>query len=140
MRTVITLSLTAAAAFLMPMSASAQYYGHSNSYQNNNGQLAGGLTGAVIGGVLGSNLAGRGVQDEGTAIGAVAGALIGSTIAGNRGNRGYYQGNNGYYNGGYYQQPRQVYHSGQSYGYSQPYYNQGYYRQSAPVYYHQAPV
>ncbi|WP_017932243.1 glycine zipper 2TM domain-containing protein [Robiginitomaculum antarcticum] len=58
--------------------------------------------GAVIGGVIGSNVAGGGVQDEGTAIGAVIGGLagnyIGNQIQARQDARAYYgpQYENGY--------------------------------------------
>ena len=104
----------------MPIAASAHDngYAHRHQSQNNTSQVVGGLAGAVIGGVLGSNLAGTGVQDEGTALGAVAGAVIGSQLAGGHSNQGYYnQGSYGHsqYGQGYYQQP-QTYYSGQTYG------------------------
>lgn len=64
--------------------------------------------GAVVGGAIGSNLAGGGVQDEGTAIGAVLGGAVGNYL--------YNQATEPRFSNGYY--------GGQNYG--QPYYGQGY--------------
>lgn len=54
--------------------------------------LLGTVAGAGIGGVIGSNLAGSGVQQEGTAIGALIGGLAGNALTSGRsryGNRGF---------------------------------------------------
>lgn len=106
---------TAIAALLcVPATAHAQFDGRT---------LVGGAIGAGIGGVIGSNLAGGGVQDEGTAIGAVLGGLAGASIANRtRSNYGnYYGGGHGYghgnaYGGGYGYAGRSRYGSGYSYG------------------------
>ena len=45
-----------------------------------NSTLLGGTAGAAIGGALGSNLAGSGNRDEGTAIGAIVGGLAGAAV------------------------------------------------------------
>jgi len=101
-----------AGAFLIPTSASAQMFDGRT--------LLGAGIGAGLGGVLGSNLAGGGVQQEGTAIGAVLGGLAGAAIA-NSGRGGYrgssrygnnWRGNYGYNGGGY------NYRYGYSYGYN----------------------
>lgn len=77
-----TLSMTAlAAAMMMPTAASAQMFGGNNFNSNT-------LIGAVAGGALGSNLAGSGVQQEGTAIGAVLGGLAANAYT-NRGSSRY---------------------------------------------------
>ena len=67
---------TAAAVALLatPAIANAQV-----NFDNRNDYYATGA-GAVLGGVIGSNLAGSGVQDEGTAIGAVLGGVLGNAI------------------------------------------------------------
>lgn len=81
------LSLTAAAAALLlaPTTAHAQLFGGFD-----NSSVLGGLAGAGIGGAIGSNLAGSGNRDEGTAIGAALGGLAGVAY-GNRNSR--YGGN-----------------------------------------------
>lgn len=60
--------------------------------------------GALIGGIIGSNVAGGGVQDEGTAIGAVIGGLagnyIGNRVQARQDAQAYYGGGYGY-QGGY---------------------------------------
>lgn len=77
-----TLSMTTLAAVLMmPTAASAQMFGGPNFNSNT-------LIGAVAGGALGSNLAGSGVQQEGTAIGAVLGGLAANAYT-NRGSSRY---------------------------------------------------
>ena len=78
--------------------------------------------GALIGGIIGSNVAGSGVQDEGTAIGAVIGGLAGNYIGNRiqaRQSGGAYYGHQGYgaqYGGAHY--GHGVSHGG-SYGHTQ---------------------
>jgi len=69
----------------LPMTAHAQLIGGLD-----NNTLLGGAIGAGVGGAIGSNLAGTGVQDEGTAIGAVVGGLAGAAYANSQSN---YYGN-----------------------------------------------
>ena len=74
-----------AATFTTPAIAYAGNYS-SSSYEDckksdTEAQIIGGVLGALAGGVLGSNVAGGGVQDEGTAIGAAAGAAAGIALA-----------------------------------------------------------
>ena len=84
------------AALIIPATANAQMFDRNV------------LIGAGLGGVIGSNLAGGGVQDEGTAIGAVLGGLAGAAYS-NKSSRyggyssGYnYGGGSGYgYNSGF---------------------------------------
>jgi len=88
---ILTASLLASV-FLIPTSASAQIFGGLGG-----NTLLGAGIGAGLGGVLGSNLAGTGVQQEGTAIGAVLGGIAGAAIV-NRGSSRY-GGQNRNYNG-----------------------------------------
>ena len=74
-----------AALSLAPATAQAQVF--PNNFDGDT--LAGGLIGAGVGGAIGSNLAGGGVQDEGTAIGAALGGLAGANIANSRRGGGY---------------------------------------------------
>lgn len=109
---------TAAAVALLatPAIANAQI-----NFDNRNDYYATGA-GAVLGGVIGSNLAGSGVQDEGTAIGAVVGGVLGNAIGNATGygqNAGY--GHAGYAHAGY------AGHGHSAYGYgAQGYGAQGY--------------
>ena len=81
----ITLSAASALlAFAAP--AQAQFFGPGVD----NSTVLGGLTGAGIGGALGSNIAGSGNRDEGTAIGALVGGLAGAAYGNSRSN---YYGN-----------------------------------------------
>ncbi|WP_169331855.1 glycine zipper 2TM domain-containing protein [Robiginitomaculum antarcticum] len=139
----------AATSFALPGLASAQNYGYYAGDQYNaaheqckkdekRDKLVGGLIGAVIGGVVGSNVAGDGVQDEGTAIGAVVGGLAGAGIADKRVDcdPAYGNGYNDSYNTQYNSQ-RVVYGQGgyQNSGYQNDGYNQGTYNQGTyPVY------
>ena len=82
MKYLLTTVAVATMAF-MPATAQAQLFGGLD-----NGTLLGGAAGAGLGGVIGSNLAGSGVQDEGTAIGAVLGGLAGASFANSRSNFG----------------------------------------------------
>ncbi len=75
--------------------ASAQWIGGID-----NDTLLGGAIGAGLGGVIGSNLAGGGVQDEGTALGAVIGGLAGASLA-NRNSNYYGNPYAGTYNPGF---------------------------------------
>ena len=78
MKFLMTTVAVAAMAFV-PATAQAQLFGGLD-----NGTLLGGTVGAGIGGAIGSNLAGSGVRDEGTAIGAVIGGLAGAAYANSR--------------------------------------------------------
>jgi len=81
MKTLLTLTAaTAALAFSAP--AHAQFFG--GGFDNNT--VLGGLAGAGIGGAIGSNLAGSGNRDEGTAIGALVGGLAGASFGNARSN------------------------------------------------------
>ncbi len=71
-----------ASVFLITTPASAQIYGG-----NGGKTLLGAGIGTGLGGILGSNLAGTGVQQEGTAIGAVLGGIAGAAIANRNANR-----------------------------------------------------
>ena len=62
--------------------AHAQFFG--STVDNNT--VIGGLAGAGIGGAIGSNIAGSGNRDEGTAIGALIGGLAGAGIGNRRSN------------------------------------------------------
>jgi outer membrane lipoprotein SlyB len=85
MKTLLTLSVaTAALAFSAP--AHAQFLGGGFD----NSTVLGGLAGAGLGGALGSNIAGSGNRDEGTAIGALVGGLAGAAYGNSRSN---YSGN-----------------------------------------------
>ncbi|WP_154813637.1 hypothetical protein [Hellea balneolensis] len=70
----------------------SNYYGNPYAGQFNPGfngrNLIGAGVGAGLGGVIGSNLAGTGVQQEGTAIGALLGGAAGYALA-NRGSSRY---------------------------------------------------
>jgi len=76
-----------AATFTAPAIAHAgNYSSYNSSYEDckksdTEAQIIGGVLGALAGGVFGSNVAGGGVQDEGTALGAAAGAAAGIAIA-----------------------------------------------------------
>ncbi len=70
-----------AALVAMPATAQAQLFG---GFDNNS--VLGGLAGAGIGGAIGSNLAGSGNRDEGTAIGAALGGLAGVGFGNSRSN------------------------------------------------------
>ena len=76
--------------------AHAQFFGPTVD----NNTVIGGLAGAGIGGAIGSNIAGSGNRDEGTAIGALIGGLAGAGIGNRRSN---YYGNPyaGSYNPGF---------------------------------------
>jgi len=74
-----TVAVTAMA--FVPTTAQAQLFGGFD-----NGTLLGGAAGAGLGGVIGSNLAGSGVRDEGTAIGAALGGLAGASFANRQSN------------------------------------------------------
>ena len=69
----IMTSAAVAALVALPVTAQAQFFGSGFD----NSSVLGGLAGAGIGGALGSNLAGSGNRDEGTAIGAALGGLAG---------------------------------------------------------------
>ena len=69
----IMTSTAVAALVALPVTAQAQFFGSGFD----NSSVLGGLAGAGIGGALGSNLAGSGNRDEGTAIGAALGGLAG---------------------------------------------------------------
>ena len=76
----------AVATFTAPAIAHAGNYSSNNAYEDckksdTEAQIIGGVLGALAGGVFGSNVAGGGVQDEGTALGAAAGAAAGIAIA-----------------------------------------------------------
>ena len=71
---------------------SSRYGGYNYGYGGGNGGLIGAGLGAVAGGVLGSNLAGGGVQDEGTAIGALVGGLVGYGVGNQFGGSNQFQG------------------------------------------------
>ena len=75
----LTLLISAAALTAMPATANAQLFG---GFDNNT--LLGSTIGAGLGGAIGSNLAGSGVRDEGTAIGAVLGGLAGAAYGNSR--------------------------------------------------------
>ena len=139
MKKLMAITIAAVASVALPLTASAHDNGYRHSHQSSqNNQVTGGLIGAVIGGVIGSNVAGTGVQREGTAIGALAGAVIGSSL------RGQSSSQNGHYNSGHYQQQTQqpIYQSHSSSGhYSSGHYQQQPYQQvqhshssSQPVY------
>lgn len=81
----LSLSVAAAALLLAPTTAHAQLFGGFD-----NSTVLGGLAGAGIGGAIGSNLAGSGNRDEGTAIGAALGGLAGAAYGNSRSN---YYGN-----------------------------------------------
>lgn len=74
----LSLTVAATALLLAPTTAHAQLFGGFD-----NSTVLGGLAGAGIGGAIGSNLAGSGNRDEGTAIGAALGGLAGAAY-GNR--------------------------------------------------------
>ena len=76
---ILTLALPALA-FAAP--AHAQFFGPTVD----NNTVIGGLAGAGIGGAIGSNIAGSGNRDEGTAIGALIGGLAGAGIGNRRSN------------------------------------------------------
>ena len=80
MKILMTTVAVAAMAFV-PATAQAQLFGGFD-----NGTLLGGAAGAGLGGVIGSNLAGSGRGDEGTAIGAVVGGLAGASFANQQSN------------------------------------------------------
>ena len=75
----LTLSAATLALCAMPMTANAQLFGGFD-----NSTLLSGAVGAGLGGAIGSNLAGSGVRDEGTAIGAVLGGLAGAAYGNSR--------------------------------------------------------
>lgn len=75
----LTLLISTAALTALPVTANAQLLG---GFDNNT--LLGGTIGAGLGGAIGSNLAGSGVRDEGTAIGAVLGGLAGAAYGNSR--------------------------------------------------------
>lgn len=87
----------------------SNYYGNPYAGSFNPGfntrNLVGAGAGAALGGAIGSNLAGSGVQQEGTAIGALLGGAAGYALA-NRGNGRYgspaYAGNGRYGRSGRY--------------------------------------
>ncbi|MCF6221593.1 MAG: hypothetical protein L3J65_10820 [Robiginitomaculum sp.] len=79
-------------ALMLSTSASAQLFGG-----NNGNTLLGAGIGASLGGVLGSNLAGTGVQQEGTAIGALLGGIAGASLANSGGSRYGGSGSSGRY-------------------------------------------
>jgi hypothetical protein len=81
----LSLTVAASALLLAPATAHAQLFGGFD-----NSTVLGGLTGAGIGGAIGSNLAGSGNRDEGTAIGAALGGLAGAAYGNSRSN---YYGN-----------------------------------------------
>lgn len=77
----------AAAATALPASAQAGYYGrgYNDGYRDpcvaqKNNQIGGLIVGGLLGAALGSNIAGRGHRDDGTALGAVVGGVMGSEI------------------------------------------------------------
>ncbi len=80
---ILSITVAAAALLLAPTTANAQLFGGLD-----NSTVLGGLAGAGLGGAIGSNLAGSGNRDEGTAIGAALGGLAGASF-GNR-NSNYY--------------------------------------------------
>jgi len=84
MKFLMTTVAVAAMAFV-PATAQAQLFGGLD-----NNTLLGGTVGAGLGGAIGSNLAGSGQRDEGTAIGAALGGLAGAAYANSRSN---YYGN-----------------------------------------------
>ena len=76
MTSVATVALAA-----LPLTAQAQFFGGFD-----NSSVLGGLAGAGIGGAIGSNIAGSGNRDEGTAIGAAIGGLAGVGFGNSRSN------------------------------------------------------
>lgn len=148
-----TAAALAATALALPLSASAgstgYYAGQNDPHEQckadeKRDKIVGGVLGAVVGGVVGSNVAGSGVQDEGTAIGAVIGGLAGAGIADKRVDCDpVYTNSYGttYDNGQYYPSQNQgVVYGDQSYRSPQPQpvyqntgYNSGSYGSSYPV-------
>ena len=80
MKILMTTVAVAAMAFV-PATAQAQLFGGLD-----NGTLLGGTVCAGLGGAIGSNLAGAGQRDEGTAIGAALGGLAGAAYGNSRSN------------------------------------------------------
>lgn len=83
----LMITTCALSALIAAPAANAQVFGDLDSRG-----IVGTVIGSGLGGVLGSNIAGSGVQDEGTAIGAVVGGLAGMAIA----NRTDRYGNGGF--------------------------------------------